>query len=508
MTATTCDTDNMVANDFTGKLTVIGRNVNLTNSHRKQICEMRAANPEMTLDSLATWAQQHFSLARKPAMGTLSRIINKQSRYRNMTESELQSQRKRAVLCEELDLALVSWVKENQDRNFHISYKMIIQKGKELAALIKTLPAFREIEMPSFSNGWVSGFTKRHMFMGDALKPKGISATAASTLEDLANGTIIGFSTDQELIERGIAEARFRANKELDEDTDQQMELRPDLDNNSNAETTHSRSSGSGYSHDYDDSDVVMADDSMAVSMAITTAPSMEDLQISALQADLSQQVVHAVKSNAAPTATAISENPLTSTISASTSAPAKKRRSRAKQRQSQTETQPQPDIKFTSNQHQHHPAAPGLIQTRTRPVDAQTQSSTTQISSTTSSTSLLPLVRTAGTVGTPAAAETPGIIARDGSASASPSALLSNADSARGLPSAIPPLVRSSLASATTKQTLNALRILLKNLDRTIDYEANLIPPLAELHMKYQDKLEQEERRQQGSMNTWRLQT
>ncbi|KAI8598773.1 hypothetical protein EDD21DRAFT_293114, partial [Dissophora ornata] len=61
----------------------------LTNAHRKKICEKRYATPAMTLDALGTWAQQEFSLSRKPAMGTLSRILNKQSKYRNMSNSEL-----------------------------------------------------------------------------------------------------------------------------------------------------------------------------------------------------------------------------------------------------------------------------------------------------------------------------------------------------------------------------------------------------------------------------------
>ena len=75
-----------------------------------------------------------------------------------MTESELRSQRKRDVLCSELEDALIAWVYECQERNLHVSYKMIIEKARSLAEFIKSLSGREQSEMPNFSNGWVSGF--------------------------------------------------------------------------------------------------------------------------------------------------------------------------------------------------------------------------------------------------------------------------------------------------------------------------------------------------------------
>ncbi|KAF9966049.1 hypothetical protein BGZ70_003442 [Mortierella alpina] len=184
-----------------------GRNVALTNANRRDICLQRAAHPAMTLEALAIWAQLEFNLARKPAMGTLSRILSKQSRYSSMSAIELQGQRKRNVLCSELDDALLMWVRENQDRNIHVSYKMIIQKAKELGAYIKTLPGRENTEVPAFSNGWVSGFTKRHHLIGTALNAPGASSLAAIN-EMIAGGfapAILPLSTDEQLIARSLA---------------------------------------------------------------------------------------------------------------------------------------------------------------------------------------------------------------------------------------------------------------------------------------------------------------
>ncbi|CAO3565945.1 unnamed protein product [Mortierella alpina] len=200
-----------------------GRNVALTNANRRDICLQRAAHPAMTLEALAIWAQLEFNLARKPAMGTLSRILSKQSRYSSMNEIELQGQRKRNVLCSELDDALLMWVRENQDRNIHVSYKMIIQKAKELGAYIKTLPGRENTEVPAFSNGWVSGFTKRHHLIGTALNAPGASSLVAIN-EMIAGGfapAILPLSTDEQLITRSLAAkaAREAAEQQMQQES-------------------------------------------------------------------------------------------------------------------------------------------------------------------------------------------------------------------------------------------------------------------------------------------------
>ncbi|KAF9369863.1 hypothetical protein CPB97_003229 [Podila verticillata] len=193
------------------------KNVVLTNEHRKQICYHRAANPDMTLEHLADWAQRHFHLDRKPAMGTLSRILNKKERYNSMTAAELQANRKRAVLCTELDEALLAWTQECRERQVYVSYKMIVAKARDLGAYIKTTPGKADIELPSFSNGWVSAFTKRHGLNSSTLHPPGSTNNGNSEdpLRDLNQLDILPFSTNAQLIEHSMAARAARENLAL-----------------------------------------------------------------------------------------------------------------------------------------------------------------------------------------------------------------------------------------------------------------------------------------------------
>ena len=131
-------------------------------------------------------------------MGTLSRILAKQDWYNTMTEPELQAQRKRAVLCLELEDALVVWVHECQARNLHVSYKMIIERAREMALYIRSIPGREGTETPSFSNGWVSGFTKRHMFIGTALNAPGTVSMASLMEESARLMDILGQNHGQE----------------------------------------------------------------------------------------------------------------------------------------------------------------------------------------------------------------------------------------------------------------------------------------------------------------------
>ncbi|KAF9147400.1 hypothetical protein BG015_010973 [Linnemannia schmuckeri] len=186
----------------------VGRNVNLTNNQRKAICQMRIDNPDMTLSALGLWAQKEYNLFRAPAMGTLSRIVHKNEIYNSMNDLELQVQRKRAVLCPELEDALLEWIRECQEREIHISYRMITKKGFELGTHIRSMPGRETFALPSFSNGWVSGFTKRNGLLGASLNPA-TSIQAMPEDEFTASESFRPFSTNQQLVER-VLQPRFR----------------------------------------------------------------------------------------------------------------------------------------------------------------------------------------------------------------------------------------------------------------------------------------------------------
>ncbi|KAF8939629.1 hypothetical protein BGZ58_009130 [Dissophora ornata] len=249
-----------------------------------------------------------------------------------MSNSELQSQRTRDVVCAELDGALTAWIRENQERNLHVSYKMIIGKATELAAYIRTIPGKTDAKMPAFSNGWVSGFTKRNMFVGSYLNAPGVSSAAAaavaagSPVSGADGASAVGpdvrpFSTNEQLVLQAIAAQQAKANREL------------------NAEMDYDMMEGDG-------------DEDMG-------STSMEDI-VSDIQTDLHHQVVHAVARDISPAVASTS-----APTAAATATPIKKPRGR---RPRSTAPQQRDSNKSTvqqvqqQEQHQIHQATTGLV--------------------------------------------------------------------------------------------------------------------------------------------------
>ncbi|KAF9423493.1 hypothetical protein BGZ94_008254 [Podila epigama] len=192
-------------------------NVILTNAQRKLICQYRDANPEVTLKGLAFWAKQELNLTREPAIGSLSRILHYKERYNSMSRNELQAQRKRSVLCTELDEALLEWTRECRDHQIHVTYKMIVAKAKDLAEYIKTLPGRDRKDIPSFSNGWVSAFTKRHGLSSANLHPVGSSkpTQGEDPLLSLAQINLAPLSSNAVLVENAMAKRTAREKQAL-----------------------------------------------------------------------------------------------------------------------------------------------------------------------------------------------------------------------------------------------------------------------------------------------------
>ncbi|KAG0208627.1 hypothetical protein BGX31_002283, partial [Mortierella sp. GBA43] len=280
--------------------------------------------------------------ARKPAMGTLSRIISKQSRYTYMTEIELSSQRRRAVVCAELEYALVAWIREHQERRLHVTYKMMTNKAKELATFIKTMPGNSDAGMPSFSNGWVSGFTKRNRFIGAALNAPGVvsvsagsgSVTAAAhpngspssssptTPPSLSSLVLENFSTNEELLQQAMVAVQERAER----DAVAEAEMDADMKDASDTDLDEVESGLDDHLETQPD----MAHDIMNTGNAIHQPPVSTTPMgaiVPTMQHDL-HQVVNAVQTDMpsvapVPQATAIMAVTVTATPTATTSGPA-----------------------------------------------------------------------------------------------------------------------------------------------------------------------------------------
>jgi len=451
-----------------------GRNVTLTNAHRKLICEQRRAHPEMTLDALGTWAKEQFSLSRKPAMGTLSRIVNKHARYSHMTDLELLSQRKRPVLCAELDYALVAWIRENQEHHIHVSYKMIIEKAKELAAFIRTLPGRGHAEMPTFSNGWVSGFTKRNRFVGTALNAPGVmsAGSAVSTGNHTAGGsssspTVLGsflpefppFSTNEELVQHAIDTARERADRDLEDDMDTDME--ENMDGDVNGDMSVDMDSEPEMVHDIVNNNTLQG----IVSTSI-------DPIVSDMQAEL-HQVVATVTAEMSSSAVPAPQTTATTTVEDTGKRRARKPRTVLIHMQQQQQEQQQ--------QQQIHPAAPAMIPLRnngaslaaslSHPQALQQQSPTQQ-------STLLHAGTSAG--GNPGGVTVvaPGIMAS-----------ISTLSSSRSRP------------KPTPSESLAAIRIVIDSLDLSIQAEAEMMRLLFDMERKLLDKIHSE---RQPTMINW----
>ncbi|KAG0272795.1 hypothetical protein BGZ95_011414, partial [Linnemannia exigua] len=316
----------------------IGRNVNLTNSQRKAICQMRLDNPDMTLSSLGQWAQKEFNLFRKPAMGTLSRIVHKNDVYSSMTDMELQVQRKRTVLCPELEDALLEWIRECQEREIHIAYRMITKKGYDLGMYIKSMPGREKFTIPSFSNGWVSGFTKRNGLLGANLNP------AASVLpmpddEFMTSDQYRPFSTNEQLLER-VLQPRYRPRAAAHSQLQQ---------------NNHSNSSDiAKMERDHDDRQSHGGDIEM-------------ESALSDMNTDLHHQVIHAVASSSSYSTTRSAVPDMPQLPSGSREAAKTTETAHATEVSHMTDMEDVSDEHFQSldleqeQQHQMHPAAPGL---------------------------------------------------------------------------------------------------------------------------------------------------
>ncbi|KAF9126909.1 hypothetical protein BGW39_006238 [Mortierella sp. 14UC] len=470
---------------------VVGRNVNLTNSQRKAISQMRIDNPEMTLSSLGQWAQKEFNLFRKPAMGTLSRIVHKNDVYSNMSAMELQVQRKRTVLCPELEDALLEWIRECQEREIHIAYRMITKKGYELGVHIKSMPGRENFTLPSFSNGWVSGFTKRNGLLGANLNP---AASVLPMPEDELN--IRPFSTNQQLLER-VLQPRYRQRAAAHS---QQNNPSVPLGSDSNIKIDHDDQQDHGIDMDM-------------------------DTALSDINTDLHHQVIHAVASSSSYSATqsAVPDMPQ---VPAAQDTPVKKPRGRKPRGGGATtssrrgkaakttdtadaaEASHMMDVEEASDelfqplnlqqqqQHQMHPAAPGSSNLRARAGDRVPSTETALLANSlahpqTHSAQALHQLQQQQQLQT--ILQQPSVSLAGGS---------SNSDLVTAVAADAVVSATSTSRNPTTAEVISAIRIVIENLDATIPGEAQLLKPLFNMERRLQDQIIAEDR--QANLMAW----
>ncbi|KAF9908866.1 hypothetical protein EC991_009386 [Linnemannia zychae] len=473
---------------------VIGRNVNLTNSQRKAICQMRIDNPEMTLSSLGQWAQKEFNLFRMPAMGTLSRIVHKNDVYSNMSAMELQVQRKRTVLCPELEDALLEWIRECQEREIHIAYRMITKKGYELGAHIKSMPGRENFTLPSFSNGWVSGFTKRNGLLGANLNP---AASVLPMPEDEFNPR--PFSTNQQLLER-VLQPRYRqraaahsqqnnsstinsdTNVKIDRDNEQDHGTDVDMDSalsdmntDLHHQVIHAVASSSSYS---------------------TTQSAVPDMPQVAAPHDTNVKKPRGRKPRGGGTATSTRRGKVAKVTEIADAAEA----SHMMDVEEASDELFQPLDLQQQQQHQMHPAAPGSSNLRARAGDRVSSTETPALLASplahpqTHPTQTLHQLQQQQQQLQTILQQPPVSLA--GGSSNSDLVTVATADAVANATSA-------SHSSPTTMEVISAIRIVIENLDATISGEAQLLKPLFNMERRLQDQIIAEGR--QANMMNWK---
>lgn len=132
---------------------------NLTMAQCQKIVQKSIENPKMTQKMLSEWAKQEFNMVKALSQPAISNIVNKKRQVPDdISESELNLKKPRAVKCGNLDDILASWVIDCQERRIALSWQ-ILQKKALFFADELSIP---EEDRPAFSNGWVEKFLLRH----------------------------------------------------------------------------------------------------------------------------------------------------------------------------------------------------------------------------------------------------------------------------------------------------------------------------------------------------------
>lgn len=152
-------------------------NIFLTNEQRQALC-IKAATDKFTQTQLCYWAKDEFGLTGPLNQSTVSRILSERDKYIAIEGSNLAQKRKTYVEHPQLEAALSHWLLVSSHNNQRLQGDLIKEKGRAFARILGIESKI------SFSNGWLTGFKKRHQTIlsnipGEGAATTGISATTA-----------------------------------------------------------------------------------------------------------------------------------------------------------------------------------------------------------------------------------------------------------------------------------------------------------------------------------------
>lgn len=151
----------------------------LTNEQRQAVC-IRAATEKTTQSQLCVWAREAFQLAGPLNQSTISRILADKDKYIAIEGNNLNQKRRTHVEHPELESALSHWLLVSSHTTPRIQGDLIKEKGRVFARLLGVENKI------SFSNGWLTGFKKRHAMLLAATDASGsapsLSLAAAAAI--------------------------------------------------------------------------------------------------------------------------------------------------------------------------------------------------------------------------------------------------------------------------------------------------------------------------------------
>ncbi|TYZ61838.1 hypothetical protein PybrP1_000950 [[Pythium] brassicae (nom. inval.)] len=127
----------------------------LTNAQRQALC-LHATATQCTQAQLCVWAQDAFALGEPLHQSTVSRILADRNKFLAIDGSSLAQKRRTYVEHPELEAALAHWLLVASHGGRRVPGDAIKEKGRAFA---QQLGIESKI---SFSNGWLTGFKKRH----------------------------------------------------------------------------------------------------------------------------------------------------------------------------------------------------------------------------------------------------------------------------------------------------------------------------------------------------------
>jgi Tc5 transposase DNA-binding domain len=127
----------------------------LTEGQKAELIKHHKQFPNIKSPELAKWCKIRFRLLKSPNPSTILKILKNSQRFESVQPKDTGLRKARAIRHERLDIALINWVLQQQNRRLCISDGMIREKARDLAALLNVTDM-------KFSNGWLQKFKNRH----------------------------------------------------------------------------------------------------------------------------------------------------------------------------------------------------------------------------------------------------------------------------------------------------------------------------------------------------------